>query len=259
MTEDPAGCSVESDTAMPKQAVTWQTQRILNILDELGIDIPKSAKILDFGCGKGGIFKDLRSSGYVNAEGYDLAESSRLSEERDHLTTGSIMNQCLPYADNTFDLIISDQVFEHVQDQATVFKELYRITRPGGHGLHCIPARYMPIEGHIHVPLGGVLQHRWWYKTWALLGIRHEGQKGWSADRTADWNAWFVTAATRYVTTSCYRAVWQDIGFRYQFAEQQFFGGHVRSSMRLLAKGGRPIAWLYRTFRGRWAYLQKPS
>ena len=203
MPEDHAGRSVGPDTATHQQAVTWQTQRVLNVLAELGIDIPKSATILDFGCGAGGVFRGLRSLGFVNAEGYDLAESSRLSEDWDHLTTGTVMNQRLPYADNSFDLIISDQVFEHVQDQATVFQELYRITRPGGHGLHCIPARYMPIEGHIQVPLGGVLQHRWWYKIWALLGIRNVYQKGWSVDRTADWNAWFVTAATRYVTTSC--------------------------------------------------------
>jgi hypothetical protein len=39
--------------------------------------------------------------------------------------------------------------------------------------VHIIPARYAPIEGHIHVPFGGVLQHRWWYELWALLGIRH--------------------------------------------------------------------------------------
>ena len=43
--------------------------------------------------------------------------------------------------------MISDQVFEHVQDQVRAFEELLRITRPGGHGLHIIPARYAPIRG----------------------------------------------------------------------------------------------------------------
>jgi ubiquinone/menaquinone biosynthesis C-methylase UbiE len=39
-----------------------------------------------------------------------------------------------PYEDKTFDLVTSDQVFEHVQDQVRVFQELWRITKPGGHG-----------------------------------------------------------------------------------------------------------------------------
>ena len=44
--------------------------------------------------------------------------------------------------------------------------------------MHIIPARYMPIEGHIFVPFGGVFQHRWWYKLWALLGVRNQYQTG---------------------------------------------------------------------------------
>ena len=237
-------------------------ERILNlaVLATLGVDLPKTAKILDFGCGAGCTLRALRTLGYVNAFGYDVGDGrTLLGADRDHITVGTLLNLKLPYEDNSFDLVISDQVFEHVQDQVRVFEELLRITKPGGHGLHIIPARYAPIEQHIFVPFGGVFQHHWWYKLWALLGVRNEWQAGLSADETADHNAFFASEATRYVPTSCYRVIWKKIGFEYRFAEQEFFDGHVRSSMRMIGRLGRPAMWLYRTFRSRIVYLHKPT
>ena len=145
----------------------------------MGVELPKTAKILDFGCGAGRTIKSLRALGYANAYGYDVGDGrTLLGVDRDRISVGSLLNLRLPYEDNSFDLVVSDQVFEHVQDQVRVFQELWRITKPGGHGMHLIPARYMPIEGHIFVPFGGVIQHRWWYKLWALLGIRNQYQAG---------------------------------------------------------------------------------
>lgn len=241
-------------------------QRImeLRVLTALGIDLPKTAKILDFGCGAGGTLRSLREQGYVNTFGYDVADGRSLlaaasGVDRHNVSVGTLLDMRLPYEDNTFDLVTSDQVFEHVQDQARVFQELLRITKPGGHGMHIIPARYAPIEGHILVPFGGVLQHRWWYKLWASLGIRNRYQAGLSADETADHNAYFVTEATRYISTSCYRVMWKEIGFEYQFAEQEFFDSHARPSMRMIGRLRGPAMWLYRTFRSRVVHLRKPD
>jgi SAM-dependent methyltransferase len=232
----------------------------LRVLRGLNVDLPKSARILDFGCGAGKTMKSLRALGYANTCGYDVGDGrTLLSATREGVSVGSLLDLRLPYEDNTFDLVISDQVFEHVQDQVRVFKELLRITKPGGYGLHVIPARYMPIEGHIFVPFGGVIQHRWWYKLWALLGVRNKWTAGMSADETADHNAYFVTDATRYVATSCYRVMWKAIGFEYRFAEQEFFDTHPRASMRMIGKLGWPAMCLYRTFRSRIVCLRKPE
>jgi SAM-dependent methyltransferase len=231
----------------------------LTVLKALGVDLPKTARILDFGCGAGRTIRSLRAMGYNNTFGYDVGDGRNLlGIDRDHISVGTLLNLQLPYEDNTFDLVTSDQVFEHVLDQVRVFQELWRITKPGGHGLHLIPARYMPIEGHIFVPFGGVIQHRWWYKLWASLGIRNKHQVGLSADQTADHNAYFVTDATRYVSTSCYRVMWKQIGFEYRFAEQEFFDTHARPSMRMIGKLGRPAMSVYRTFRSRIVHLRKP-
>lgn len=231
----------------------------LRVLRTLGVDIPMSAKILDFGCGAGRAISALRDLGYVNACGYDVVESPHDRVwELDHIVVGTALNLKLPYDDDSFDLVVSDQVFEHVHDQVRVFQELLRITKPGGHGLHLFPARYGPREAHVFVPFGGVFQHRWLYKFWASLGVRNSHQTGLSADETADDNAFFAINATRYVPSSCYRVLWRRVGFDFRFAEQEFFDGHPRSSMRQLGKLGGVVAWLYRTFRARVVYLQKP-
>ena len=250
--------TVAADTLPPDSETSLPLE--LRVLKALRVDLPKTAKILDFGCGAGRTIRSFRALGYANSYGYDVGDGRNLlGVDRDHISVGSLLNLKLPYEDNTFDLVTSDQVFEHVQDQVRVFQELWRITKPGGLGFHCIPARYMPIEGHIFVPFGGVIQHRWWYKLWALLGIRNQFQRGLTADQVADHNAYFVTDATRYVATSCYRVMWQQIGFDYRFAEQQFFDSHERASMRMIGKLRWPAMVLYRTFRSRIVLLRKPD
>jgi SAM-dependent methyltransferase len=228
------------------------------ILKELGVDLPKDARILDFGCGAGNTVRKLLDSGYINAVGYDVTDGpSLLGHHRaDFITTGSLFDLRLPYPNDSFDLILSEEVFEHVMDQVRVFSELHRITRVGGHGVHSIPARYAPIEPHIYVPFGGLFTHRWWYKLWAVLGIRNPYQKELSAEEVAERNAYYAIEALRYVPNSCYRVVWKKIGFSPRFAEQEFLRSHPNRIARLL--GRLPgIAWLYRNFRTRIVYLQK--
>ena|GEM_PF-1329791 len=251
-----------SQLAHSEEIGPWRHTRTLAVLKMLGVDLPKSARVLDFGCGGGESIRVLRDLGYLNVEGYDVSESSNLSDRRDHITLGSSMDLRLPYADNSFDMVISQQVFEHVLDQVTAFSELYRVTKPGGHGLHFIPARYAPVEEHIAIPFGGVMQHRWWYKLWASTRVfrsRRQKELALSSDEIADLDAYFAIEATRYVPNSCYRVVWPKVGFEYQFAEKEFFLGHPRPSMRTLGRVGRPTAWLYRTFRCRVVYLHKPA
>lgn len=231
-----------------------------SVLSSLGVHLPETAKILDFGCGDGGTVRALRARRYLNACGYDVGDGRTIvRDDRHQIKFGTLLDLRLPYDDNTFDLVISDQVFEHVQDQVRAFEELLRITKPGGHGLHIIPARYAPIEPHILVPFGGVFQHRWWYKLWASCGIRNRFQAGMSADETADHNAFFVSEATRYISTSCYRVIFREIGFQYRFAEQEFFDSHDRATMRAIGKLGSPAMRLYRCFRARIVYLHKPE
>lgn len=53
----------------------------------------------------------------------------------------------IPYADNQFDLVFADNVFEHLAEPVSVFHEVYRVLKPGGYFLAKTPNRwhYVPL------------------------------------------------------------------------------------------------------------------
>jgi SAM-dependent methyltransferase len=53
----------------------------------------------------------------------------------------------IPYLDKTFDLVFADNMLEHVADPGKVFREVWRVLKPGGKFLAKTPNRrhYMPL------------------------------------------------------------------------------------------------------------------
>jgi SAM-dependent methyltransferase len=47
--------------------------------------------------------------------------------------------QAMTFADNTFDIILSSDVMEHVRDTASAYREIYRCLKPGGAHIFTIP------------------------------------------------------------------------------------------------------------------------
>jgi SAM-dependent methyltransferase len=58
----------------------------------------------------------------------------------------------LPYKENSFDVIISNQVLEHVEDIAFAASELSRILKPDGVMYHHFPSREFWREAHTGIP-----------------------------------------------------------------------------------------------------------
>ena len=87
----------------------------LRMLNHHGFD--KRKKILDYGCGEGQFLSFLEAYGYSNVSGYDPFS--------------------MQYADksvlqNTYDVIISQDVIEHVEDPQEHLAELNELLKPGG-------------------------------------------------------------------------------------------------------------------------------
>lgn len=101
---------------------------IRNFLDNLSL----KTKILDAGCGEGVLIEEYRLKGYF-IEGIDL------NYESAYVRRGNILE--MPYPDNTFDVVLCFDVFEHIdfKDQLQCLREIKRILVDGGKLLISIP------------------------------------------------------------------------------------------------------------------------
>jgi SAM-dependent methyltransferase len=128
----------------------------------------------------------------------------------------------IPFDDDTFDVVVSNQVFEHVKDYPAAIRETKRVLRPGGVALHLFPPRWRPIEPHVYVPLAGVWQSFAWLWLWAQLGVRNEFQRGIGASRVAQLNAEYLQNHTNYLSTSELRRQFERCFATVQFVEDVY-------------------------------------
>ena len=107
----------------------------------------RDVKILDAGCGTGQMTKLLE--GYGDAVGLDMAPEAityaRLRGVK-HLVQGSITDP--PFAPGSFDLVVSLDVIEHVDNDMRILAGLRDIVRPGGHLVVTVPAFQMLWSEH---------------------------------------------------------------------------------------------------------------
>ncbi len=64
-----------------------------------------------------------------------------------------------PLEDESCDLVICAQVYEHVPDDRRLAEEVYRVLKPGGVVFFSGPNWLFPIEGHYHLPFLHWLPH----------------------------------------------------------------------------------------------------
>lgn len=116
--------------------------------------------ILDLGCGRGQLVGALRARG---AQAFGVEVDPRF------VASGAILEKYYagPYPilstvgergrsvfpDGFFDLVISDQVLEHVADLPGVVAEIARVLKPGGVTCHHFPAKLRLIEPHYLMPI----------------------------------------------------------------------------------------------------------
>ena len=123
--------------------------------DHLGSQVTNK-DILDIGCGNGGIATYFTSKGN-RVRGVDV-EDKRASETRD-FEFSLVDSERLPFEADTFDLVFSHHVIEHVPDQRLHLEEIRRVLRPDGLCYLATPNKSSPImEGHVGNDL--VLHHR---------------------------------------------------------------------------------------------------
>ncbi|KAA3643051.1 MAG: class I SAM-dependent methyltransferase [Chloroflexi bacterium] len=103
--------------------------------------------VLENGCGVGMYVEKLaEAGGQVYGLEYDYeraAEAAQLS----NLISNAAGEQ-LPYPANSFDLMLSHEVIEHVRDDRQAVAEMLRVLKPGGRLALFCPNRGYPFETH---------------------------------------------------------------------------------------------------------------
>lgn len=108
-------------------------------------------KVLVDGCGVGMYIKALAPYA-EQVYGIDI-EAEHLEIAAANVPTGRVQlaaAEVLPYAANSFDLVLSHEVLEHVQDDGQAMAEIVRVLKPGGRAVIFVPNRLYPFETHGH-------------------------------------------------------------------------------------------------------------
>jgi len=87
--------------------------------------------VLELGCGYGGMLSVLAESG-ARAFGIDVDERRVLRARERGLEATVADAEALPYPDESFDLVVSHAVLEHIPRIGVALAEVRRVLRPGG-------------------------------------------------------------------------------------------------------------------------------
>lgn len=219
----------------------------INMLKDLGFELKPGMKILDFGCGNGVQVKVYSELGY-DAYGVDIIDCPLLDEA--HYAKIGFDPYRLPFDDNTFDLVFSNSVFEHTQNTEECFREVHRVLKLGGATINCMPSRYRLREAHMFVPLGGLIQFSFWYKLWALLGIRNSFQTGLGWKETAARNIGYAHNELNYHSYRKLKKMIIDVFGNVKIVKKEYInnmqGGAARLGRKLPIPGYGSLIFFFR-------------
>jgi SAM-dependent methyltransferase len=145
MTADVPTAQTREQVALGVPSLVWragQDRRLALIQRYVSLE---GARMLDIGCGIGAYVRKLQEfSNYVY--GIDI-DAPRVRQAK----TGSLavaVSERLPFADHSFDMVLMNEVIEHVQDDKQTLRDACRVVRPGGHVVIYAPNRFYPFETH---------------------------------------------------------------------------------------------------------------
>ncbi|HEY46717.1 MAG: hypothetical protein AMJ88_08235 [Anaerolineae bacterium SM23_ 63] len=130
-----------------------QERRLQMIREAAGTRI--HGRVLDNGCGVGAYLLRLAQD-TTSAYGLEFDKERALEAAQDLKTVVRGAGEHLPYPSDTFDLVLSHEVLEHVQDDRAALEEIVRILRKprgdsseiGGRLILFVPNRGYPFETH---------------------------------------------------------------------------------------------------------------
>lgn len=126
--------------------------------------IPHRGRLLEIGAGTGWQAQALEN------HGFDVSAIELVSSNYSNNRVRSIVDydgHTIPFLDNTFDVIFSSNVLEHIFHIHSFQKEIHRVLKPDGYVVHVLPSS----SWRLCTIMTGIL------KTWRLPGVHGEHSK----------------------------------------------------------------------------------
>jgi SAM-dependent methyltransferase len=168
-------------------------------------------RVLDYGCGSGQLVAVLRAAG-IDCVGCDVyyegggEPPEAIARVRDELLHSGAIRHIpeegdLPFEPGTFDVIVSNQVFEHVRDLPVTLARVRRVLKPDGRILLHFPSREVIREGHIGIPFAHWLRPGSSLRMQYALTLRRLGLGYFKGDKDpVEW----TEDALRWIDEYCY-------------------------------------------------------
>ena len=124
-------------TLYPNQGDHWDDEIFRR---QILAHLTPASRVLDIGAGAGRVTQMNFRGQAARVVGIDVDDAVRGNPYLDeaHVADGGR----LPFPDAGFDLVFSDNVFEHVAEPEAIFAEVYRVLAPGGVFLMKTPNRW---------------------------------------------------------------------------------------------------------------------
>jgi ubiquinone/menaquinone biosynthesis C-methylase UbiE len=228
---------------------------LLKTLRDEGFDITPGHRILDFGCGNGDLTQRLRQDGY-DVHGCDLqfkdGAHAQTLQSQNLIHKISLAPYRLPFEDNSFDYILSETVFEHVQNTDETIAELARVLKPGGATLHYFPAKYCPVENHLFIPFASFFRPYPYIWLCTALGLSKKKPRQMSLTAFAHQCRNYLLTGTKYLSTPQIRSAFGRHFPHIRFVEKTAIR---HSPSRLTVTLGEKLGflpflpWIFRNFK----------
>src|SRR3989344_2854233 len=142
--------TIYSTTARPK--TNYPSQMVAHLCKKFGIR--KGQRLLELGCGRGDFTKAFKDWG-LNAEALDLEKSSDVTLDGIPVAHANLDADTYPYADESFDIVYSKSVIEHLKNPEHFLTESKRILKKGGKLIMLTPdwhtQMFIFYDDHTHV------------------------------------------------------------------------------------------------------------
>lgn len=101
-------------------------------------------RVLDLGCGRGGVVELFWRDVKV-AAGLDPDTASLARRRAPGMPVIRGVGEAIPFVSESFDLVVSLWVLEHLKEPLTTMREVQRVLRPGGHFIFLTPNLSNPV------------------------------------------------------------------------------------------------------------------